>query len=533
MNNFETIEIPDSKVEGPEQTLEVEKKFLEQDEKEVYRLTQGLRSHVGVLLQRGFSMVAIIGVLSGALGKVKAEELVNQVGFVEPKIQVDDNTEAEQDSNLEEVREGRVAESVKHNFGNIYELKSRSLDGEFYPSGKNTIFERAESPVDTLVSGGFVEDPQILHRYAMFVETVDVEDVDSLLEEHPKQIQDDQGAQEALHEALQDKFVYIVAKQFLEDGGEFYFGRGRYVPDPLGISFGDNASAQEIQRTLIHELQHYAFDKQDAAISETEDPGGFDHNFIGAIDDRFDIIYTISHGEIPNSDNVQPMSNYTMNGGIEEQINDFLENNDISGLQQFVESDEFITTYVQTDMVTCLSINEHVKNSRYLIFELSNGTVLRLKEDYRAADEIDINIFDTQSGKYIDFTVNDLESLSIENLEQFVPDGELNGIIDSIELHKNDPDKGRESMISDEQMDDIAYLNAYNASILQQSIRLAAILSEKMDVSVEDVYKHEQYQEIFIAFIKELSDKQSADKKSPVNQSARQIMDNRLASLLR
>ena len=527
MNNFETIETSNSKIEEPEQTLEEEKKFLEQDEKELHGLMQGLRSHVGVLLHRGFSMVAIMGLLSGALGKVNAEELVKQVGFVEPKVQIDDANIEDRDV----MREGRVAESVQHNFGNIYELQSRSIDGEFYPSGKNTIFERAESPVDILVSGGFAEDPQILHRYAMFVETIDVEDVDSLLEEHSEQIQDDQGAQEALREALQDKFVYLVAKQFLEDGGEFYFGRGRYTPDPLGIIFGDNAGAQGIQKTLIHELQHYAFDKQDAAISEIEASGGFDHNFIGAIDDRFDIIYAISHGEIPSSDDVQPMSNYTINGGIEEQINDFLENNDISGLQQFVESDKFITTYVQTDMVTCLSINEHAKNSRYLIFELSNGAVLRLKEDYRAADEIDVNTFDAQSGKYIDFTVNNLESLSIENLEQFVPDGELDNIIDSIELHKNDPDKSRGPMINNDQIDDIAYLNAYNASILQQSIRLAAILSEKMGVSVEDVYRHEQYQEIFTTFIKELSDKQSADEKSPVNQSARQIMDSQLASL--
>ena len=127
----------------------------------------------------------------------------------------------------------RTTELVKHTSGEVWELKSRSEDGEFYPSSQNALFQKMENPTNVGASGGFEEDIQAMNKLGTFSEPSS--SVNALFNQYDEQIGSSDSLRENISLVAQDKFVFIALEQFLKDGGVLKRGRGKYDKNQLKI----------------------------------------------------------------------------------------------------------------------------------------------------------------------------------------------------------------------------------------------------------------------------------------------------------
>ena len=420
----------------------------------------------------------------------------------------------------------RTTELVKHTSGKIWELKSRSEDGEFYPSSQNALFQKMENPTNTVASGGFEEDIQAMNKLGTFSELSS--SVNALFDEYDAQIGSSDSLRKNIQLVAQDKFIFIALEQFLKDGGVLKRGRGKYDKNQLKIMFGTHKTQEENQSTFYHELLHYIFDREDSILSEVDSSGGADHFAISPLEERFKIISSIRSGKMPIGEEIDSLYGFTSDGSMGDKLKEALTNNDSEGLSSLIESDNFFTNYVQSGMVYPLSSNERNKNNRDFRMKLSNGKTLRILEDHKKEDEASAEErdFGGHDGVYIDIRIKNVKDLTADDLNNLVPEQDISNVASFLEEHQSNQNRNRNYILTDEQLHDIAYLNAYNASILQQSFRLAVAMSKKNETAIQDIFKQQEYQQAFSSFLRDLSEQQASNDESPVKKTALKTMNH-------
>jgi hypothetical protein len=84
---------------------------------------------------------------------------------------------------------------------------------------------------------------------------------------------------------------------------------------------------------------------------------------------------------------------------------------------------------------------------------------------------------------------------------------------------------------TEDQVQDLAYINAYSAVILQQTVRLGIRIQAKTGVEFADVFKTNDFQNPYRKFIKALADDQSNHPESSIQKSAKALMDTEISVL--
>lgn len=419
----------------------------------------------------------------------------------------------------------RLTEKIVHISGDSWELRSIAEDGEYYPSFHESLLTKMETPTSREVSGGFEEDLKIMTSFGTFAETTPPETAAKFLAKYNGQLPENKDLKSAIQSLIQDQHILIAVKQFLEDGGVFKSGRGRYHLKPLAIEFGnfvDFGENLQAEDTLYHELLHYIFDKGDSVLSEVHNSGGADHYATPPLDERFKIITSIRKGSAPLGEGIDPLSGFTTEGKIKEKIDLLLKENDLNGLEKYLTSEDFFKNYVHSGMTTPLSSVERNKRVRELSLKLSDSRRLKIEEDYaqKEADAIEV------TDKTVYVRTQNIKNFDIKLLQPHLTDADKGPAETFIKGLAADPNKGRGYILTPDQLHDLAYLNASNAVILENSLKLAITLSKKGNTPFAAAFALPKYQETFDKFIKALTSlKQDEKKYFPVRKVGQDIMN--------
>ncbi|MBD3244961.1 MAG: hypothetical protein GF335_03135 [Candidatus Moranbacteria bacterium] len=403
----------------------------------------------------------------------------------------------------------RVKEWVIHQRGSFWELQSIGQDSEYYPSFKNSLFDQKETPTSSEISGGFEKKLKI-NRFGTFAETIPAKEIDEFLSQYKDNIQKDDRLIPILKHLAQDSYVFVVLNQFFKDGGKIKFGtgRGHYNSNPLEIEFKDYGDPTQNESILYHELLHYVFDKENSTLSESYDSGGADHHAIIPLEERFNIIQTIiNRGEVPLGEDIQKLYGFTSKGRAGDKIKQFLQNNDLRGLNRYLLSEDFYRNYVHSGMISTLSSVEYRKNHRDFRLKLSNGNTLRIMEDctLKDSDSIEKVEYSKGHGTFIEVKIKDIENFSMELLNPYIPSSDLQNVKKFLDEHKNNHNLDRGYILTPDQIHDIAYLNACNAIILENAFILAIEYSKNTDTPFKEVFSQEKYKKLFQEFVNQFT----------------------------
>jgi len=401
----------------------------------------------------------------------------------------------------------RIKEQIRHTSGTTWELQSIAQNGEYYPSFNNSLFDKKETPTSSEISGGFPKDLKIYNRFGTFAETIPANNIENLLSQYKDNIQINDSLILLLKHLAQDSYVFIALSQFFKDGGKIKFGRGYYSPKPLEIEFGNHEDLIQNESTLYHELLHYIFDKENSTLSESHDSGGADHHAISPLEERFNIIQAINQGTVPLGEDIHNLYGFTLEGKAGEKIKQFLTNNDLQGLNSYLLSDDFYNNYVHSGMVSPLSSVECNKNHRDFRLKLSDGSTLRIEEDYTLENSGSIKKVEYGGvyGTFIDVKVKDIKNFNIESLNSHIPSSDLQSAKKFLDEHKNNDSLDRNYILTPDQIHDIAYLNACNAIILENAFTLAMEYSKRKNLLFEKVFSEEAYKKIFQEFVNQFT----------------------------
>ncbi len=280
--------------------------------------------------------------------------------WVKYKSQVGNEMRRISTAGIRTLQEEKVVHST---FGSIYSWKG--LYNKDYAPRTNEIFNELRTDTSNVISGGFNQDPRFFSHLGMYVDITPEDKINTLLEQFKGNI--DNQLLPTLQSLLRDNPSYIILEHFLKEGGEIIAlpgssGHGRYTSDPLVILVGIGGSSSDTEKTLYHESLHYAFDKMDSILSESHDFGGADHDVIKPLDDRLRIIQQTNEGQIPIYDeNNHGLYGFTIHGKIGEFINGYIDNNDLDGLKDYINSYmfQFQRGYVKSSMISPLSSKAH------------------------------------------------------------------------------------------------------------------------------------------------------------------------------
>ena len=183
-------------------------------------------------------------------------------------------------------------------------------------------------------------------------------------------------------------------------------------------------------------------------------------------------------------------------------------------------------------MITPLGAVEAEKTCRQAILELPGKTILVIGEDHRQenADLIEKRNKDCKNYIYVD--TQDFKNFDVNSLSNHIPEKNIGEIDAFLSEYRHDVDKGRGYSLTPEQTHDIAYLNAQNAVILENSFKLAIALAKKEGAPVEQIFARENYQKSFAEFLDEFTAlPQTDDKYFPPRKKAAAIMNKIVESL--
>ncbi|MFA6354801.1 MAG: hypothetical protein WCX12_03945 [Candidatus Paceibacterota bacterium] len=428
----------------------------------------------------------------------------------------------------------RVKEQVHHISGRTWEFQSMAENGEYYPSFHDALFERKKTSTSSEISGDFSDDLKIYNQFGTFVETTDSPHFGDLLKKYDDRILVNENSRKVIKYLLQDNYVFVAMKQFFEDGGKIKSGKGHYSPEPLEIEFGNSEDEARNEATLYHEILHYIFDKKDSSLSESHDTFGSDHHAIKPLEERFNIISSISHGKAPLGEDIENLYGFTSEGRAGERINQILNDGNLQEFNRYISSDDFYKNYVHSGLVSPLGSNQYNRNRRDIIYELSNGHTLRIMENYTQgdADSIEKNKFGGVEGTYIDIKIRDIKELQIESLSSYVPSSDKENIQLFLREHIKDVDKQRGHILTPDQIHDISFLHAYNAIILENSFIIAIEFSRKKSIPLKEVFSQQGYKRIFRVFLEKFTSLEQQEKKHfPARVKAREITEQLMQAI--
>ena len=420
---------------------------------------------------------------------------------------ISNNQEDEVSEAQKSFETSRIKEQIKHISGSTWELESINQNGEYPPSFNNSLFLQKDNLINSEISGGFSEDLKTYNRFGTFVEETSDKNLENLLLKYKDNLQINDNLKLIVKNLSKDNYIFIALNQFFEDGGVIKPGRGYYNMNALEIEFGYHENPDRNTSTLYHELLHYIFDKKDSDLFESHDNGGADHYAISPLEERFDIIDAINQGNIPLSENIRNLYGFTSAGKAGEKIKKFLEDKDLPGLNAYLLSDDFYKNYVHSGMVTPLSSLERNNSHRTFSLKLSDGNTLRIMEDYSLAgpDSIEKNEFGGTHGTFIDVKIKDIENFNIELLNLYIPESDIQNVKKFLKEHEDDADLNRGYILTPEQINDIAYLNACNAIFLENAFSLAIEYSKTKNMPFKQVFAEIDYKDIFKEFVNQFT----------------------------
>ncbi len=94
-----------------------------------------------------------------------------------------------------------------------------------------------------------------------------------------------------------------------------------------------------------------------------------------------------------------------------------------------------------------------------------------------------------------------------------------------VEMLGSDDSAGRDYILTDAQMQDVAHINAVNAAILQQAFRLALSIREDTGLSLDEAFSTELFKEKIDLFLKGYLTRFETDRSLPPRQTAFDIMN--------
>lgn len=364
--------------------------------------------------------VALYSALIGSLA-FGGNALV-QEGGLEGKLQGGNQPRQEQ------VQNESQKEVVVHSSGSRWSWEALS-NGDYTPRS-NEIFNELETNTSSNVSGGFNREPKIFSQLGTYINQIPEKQINTLVEKFKNRIDKNDRLLTALQSLLKDNSSYIIIEQFLNDGGriEAWSHSGRYTPNPLVLAVGIDGSNFDVEATLYHESLHYAFDKMNSILSESPDTGGADHCVISPLEDRLRIIQQIRNKQVPLFDeNNSGLYGFTTDGKIGDKIKNYIDNNDLNGLESYINSENFQRGYVRSSMTMPLSSNDY--------------------------------------------------------------------------YDQHPEDRERKYRLTDGQIIDIAFLNAINGAIIQQSVNIGISIANRNSIRITKSFETAEFQNEFQKFL--------------------------------
>ncbi len=254
----------------------------------------------------------------------------------------------------------RTSKSEYHVPGRIAGTK------EFAPSGRDALLRPAASPTMP-ISGGFPKGTDLLAGYGAQPGSVSAGDAAKLVAKHSSKIP--ARLRPFLETLATDGTIHTVLDRFLSvDKGAFRLepvalGGAHYshtVPPSIEVDPdlfpGSGADREDteigLRTTLSHELYHYALDRADAAITEVG--GSADHDLIGLVEDRYQIIETIRAGLPLVGSGIHALTGY-VGPELEPALKKLIDKNDAAGLKTYVGRRDFLDSIVYSQLLGHLS----------------------------------------------------------------------------------------------------------------------------------------------------------------------------------
>lgn len=431
----------------------------------------------------------------------------------------------------ESIKINRMEEEVIHKSGTIYKFKSIGQNGEYYPSFNNSLLKEKESPSKLEISGNFSKNLKIKSRFATFIDKEPINKIEDLLLKHNDKVKVNDKLISHIKNLSQDSYIFEALKQFFEDGGIINTGRGRLIPVPLEIQFGNHEDANQNERILYHELLHYIFARKNSKISESS-AGGTDHFIISPLEEKLSIIQSIKKGEVPVNKEIKNLYGYTIKGKEGDKIREFINSNNLEKLKSHLLYGDFFKNFIHSGMIEPLSSVESNKNTRNFRLKLSNGKTFRVIENYKQKNDDSIVENNFSPHIYIDAKINNIENFNIKPLDSFIEKEDRQKVNNFIEKHKQNKNLNRCHILTKDQIHDIAYLIAQNAIYIENSFTLAIELSNKKKISLEKIFKDEEYKLIFQDFINQFTLlNQKEDNNFPARKKAQSIISELIKKL--
>jgi len=387
----------------------------------------------------------------------------------------------------------RNQERVIHQDGSEWSFPGAAQDGEYYPTETSNILEREDNNIE------IVPDAFLFTRLGTMVEPVPEAEIKKFIAENSDKI--DSELISVVETLCQDKDSFQIIQKFFQENGKLNVERfSRFSDEPLKISIGSGRERKEW--ILFHELLHYVFFRQKLILNNLDKIGGSDHLLISPIEERFNILILLKSGAVPDSFDIESLDNYTRSGSVRKKISEFIQANDLDGLDEYINND-FYHNFIYTGLVTPLSSVDFHKNARQFLIKIE-GKRLSVREDYRQSVEERFYFFeDGESGDNIQVDLKDIHNLDFNKLRPHFSEEALEAIRNVVSHYQNDMNFDRAPSLNNEQIIDLVYLKAINACIFQQSFRLAIALARKKNIPVESAFREEIFQNSWREFLKQ------------------------------
>jgi outer membrane protein OmpA-like peptidoglycan-associated protein len=246
---------------------------------------------------------------------------------------------------------------IEHESGSRHPVPGMPAgETEFGASGpSSSLLAPAKRRAGRPIGGGFKTDLDVDIGFATGVETAADPEIETMIKSAGKRI--DPALLPALRHVARDRFVLGALKSFLEkDKGkiEALESGGHYDGDhsPPTLSIGTSEGDVETNKTMVHELLHYVFDKSDSVVGEAKDNAGADHPAVEAIEARFLIVDLIRSGQPPLHKKLDSAFGEFLKGDdMFPKMQEAIAKDDRKGLAALVAKPEFMKQTVSSGLL--------------------------------------------------------------------------------------------------------------------------------------------------------------------------------------
>ncbi|MBI5728417.1 MAG: hypothetical protein HY984_01540 [Candidatus Magasanikbacteria bacterium] len=420
--------------------------------------------------------------------------------------------------------------------------------GDYFPSGTNPLITPTSEKIKYReVTGGFAEDLKLETKFAAFVDLVSDNEVEALLKKHENKLSAVGKLTSMLKKTLRDRYVFDAFSVFLEqyDGkvvawptGGKYDNEGQKI---LNIGESDDGHGGS-DKIFVHELLHFIFDKYDADMMEHPNGDG-GHEAIFKLVDRFLLLRQLRAGAPPMDDEMTVFQIHNKDLTIRKAIDGIM-----SGAlspAEFRATIESKDVYAETTgrcMLGVLYANEHSRNDRFAVFELSNDMVIRIFEKKDQGESKEMSTLESGGKTYYDFTVQNVGDLQLADIEgairgqmhtfeDVIPAQDRPGVESKFQTMQTDPNFGRSKFFSPDEVQDMTFIIATNTVLLVESFRLASVVAERTGKPIAQAFGEKDYQKTFSNFLKTFSAEMDEDPTLPVRAIGRDVMDEAIANM--